>query len=362
MCNLSNIFLLNNKLTMVKIALITGITGQDGSYLAELLLKKEYSVYGIIRRHSSIHTERIDHIYSKLKLIYADMTDQTSLFNAFHKILDNEPNNFECFEVYNLAAQSHVKVSFDVPEYTAQTDAIGTLRLLEVIRQLELGDRIRFYQASTSELFGDVLETPQTEKTPFNPMSPYAVAKMYGYYIVKNYRDSYGIYACNGILFNHTSPRRGETFVEKKISLAVGKMIKNDDFSTPLILGNLNASRDIGYAGDYVEGMWHMLQQDKPDDFVLATGETMTVREMVEEAFKVGGLNITWVGEGVNEKGYYNDKVVVEVEPRYYRPAEVNFLLGDPKKAKEKLGWTPKNNMRETLNILFTSDIKIIHV
>lgn len=350
---------------MAKIALITGITGQDGSYLAELLLDKGYSVYGIIRRHSSIHTERIDHIYSRLKLIYGDVTDQTSLFNAFHKILDNEPKNFYRFEVYNLAAQSHVKVSFDVPEYTAQTDAIGTLRILEVIRQLELGDRIRFYQASTSELFGDVMETPQTEKTPFNPMSPYAVAKMYGYYIVKNYRDSYGIYACNGILFNHTSPRRGETFVEKKISLAVGKMMNNwnsnDNFET-LKLGNLNASRDIGYAADYVEGMWRMLQQDKPDDFVLATGETMTIREIVEEAFKISGLKIKWVGEGVDEKGYCDEKLVVEIDSRYYRPAEVNFLLGDPSKAKNELGWIPKHNMRQTLNILFGSDVTIFKV
>lgn len=344
-----------------KIALITGITGQDGSYLAELLLDKGYSVYGIIRRHSSIHTERIDHIYHRLKLIYGDMTDQTSLFNAFHKILDNEPNDFHRFEIYNLAAQSHVKVSFDVPEYTAQTDAVGTLRLLEVIRQLNLGDRIRFYQASTSELFGDVLETPQTEKTQFNPMSPYAVAKMYGFYIVKNYRDSYGIYACNGILFNHTSPRRGETFVEKKISLAVADIVRsidNDDVSKPLRLGNLNASRDIGYAADYVEGMWRMLQQDKPDDFVLATGETMTVREMVEEAFNTRSMKIEWSGKGLEEKAYYKDKVVVEIDPRYYRPAEVNFLLGDPTKAKEKLGWVPKRTMRQTLNILFRSDIK----
>lgn len=347
---------------MAKIALITGITGQDGSYLAELLLDKGYSVYGIIRRHSSIHTERIDHIYSKLKLFYGDMTDQTSLFNTFHKILENEPKDFERFEIYNLAAQSHVKVSFDVPEYTAQTDAIGTLRILEVIRQLNLGHRIRFYQASTSELFGDVLETPQTEKTPFNPMSPYAVAKMYGYYIVKNYRDSYGIYACNGILFNHTSPRRGETFVEKKISLAVGKMITTEDFTKPLKLGNLNACRDIGYAPDYVEGMWRMLQQDKPDDFVLATGETMTIREIVEEAFKVGGLQIDWVGEGVNEKGYCKGMLVVEVDARYYRPAEVNFLLGNAKKAEEKLCWKPKNNMRDTLNILFCSDSAIVNV
>jgi GDPmannose 4,6-dehydratase len=354
------------KMNSIKVAFITGITGQDGSYLAELLLNKGYHVYGLIRRHSSIHTERIDHIYEKLRLIYGDMTDQTSIFNAFHKILENEPKELiERFEVYNLAAQSHVKVSFDVPEYTAQTDAVGTLRLLEVIRQLDLGNKIRFYQASTSELFGDVLETPQTEKTPFNPQSPYAVAKMYSYYIVKNYRDSYGLFACNGILFNHTSPRRGETFVEKKISLAVGKMLRMivtepNAILEPLRLGNMDASRDIGYAVDYVEGMWRMLQQNTPDDFVLATGHTMTVREMVNEAFNIAGMDIEWRGTGINEKAYYNGQLIVEVSPKYYRPAEVNFLLGDATKAREKLGWEPKHTMKETLRILFNSDIKRI--
>lgn len=348
---------------MTKVALITGITGQDGSYLAEFLLMKGYHVYGIIRRHSSIHTERIDHIYNKLHLIYGDMTDQTSLFNAFHTILAREggKDSFERLEVYNLAAQSHVKVSFEVPEYTAQTDALGTLRLLEVIHQLNMGDKVRFYQASTSELFGDVLETPQTETTPFNPQSPYAVAKMYGFYIVKNYREREGgLYACNGILFNHTSPRRGETFVERKISIAVGKMMSrgldNCEKGDILRLGNMNASRDIGHARDYVEGMWMMLQRDKPDDFVLATGKTMTVREMVELAFEVHGKRIEWEGEGVDEKGYCEGKLVVEIDPKYYRPAEVNFLLGNAAKANTVLGWKPKMDMRETLRDVFVSD------
>jgi GDPmannose 4,6-dehydratase len=353
---------------MTRVALITGITGQDGSYLAEFLLMKGYHVYGIIRRHSSIHTERIDHIYDKVRLIYGDMTDQTSLFNAFHTILAREGGKdaFERLEVYNLAAQSHVKVSFDVPEYTAQTDALGTLRLLEVIHQLNMGDKVRFYQASTSELFGDVLETPQTETTPFNPQSPYAVAKMYGFYIVKNYRDREGgLYACNGILFNHTSPRRGETFVERKISIAVSKIVKilsrglYNHYKEKIVLrlGNMNASRDIGHARDYVEGMWMMLQQDKPEDFVLATGETMTVREMVELAFEVNGKKVEWEGEGVDEKGYCEGKLVVEIDPKYYRPSEVNFLLGDATKANTTLGWNPKMNMRETLRDVFVSDM-----
>lgn len=349
---------------MVRVALITGITGQDGSYLAELLLDKGYHVYGLVRRHSSIHTERIDHIYKRLRLIYGDMTDQTSLFNAFHTIIRNESgdnSDFERLEVYNLAAQSHVKVSFEVPEYTAQTDALGTLRLLEVIHQLNLGEKVRFYQASTSELFGEVLEIPQTETTPLNPKSPYAVAKMYAFYIVKNYREREGgLFACNGILFNHTSPRRGETFVERKISIAVSNMfahgIENCDNSNILRLGNINASRDIGHARDYVEGMWMMLQHDKPDDFVLATGETMTVREMVEIAFEVYGKRIEWRGEGVDEKGYCDDVLVVEIDQNYFRPAEVNFLLGDATKANEVLGWKPKMDMYATLRDVFENE------
>ena len=345
---------------MTRVALITGITGQDGSYLAELLLEKGYAVYGIIRRHSSIHTERIDHIFHKLNLIYGDVTDQTSLFNAFHNIINKEGEcNIERLEVYNLAAQSHVKVSFEVPEYTAQTDALGVLRLLEVIQQLKhsVKENVRFYQASTSELFGDVLEIPQTEDTPFNPQSPYAIAKLYGFHTVRNYRNSYGLYACNGILFNHTSPRRGETFVERKISIGVGELMTGKS-SNALRLGNLDAWRDIGHAKDYVEGMWRMLQQDKPCDYVLATGESMTVRDMVDLAFEHYGRKIRWEGSGVNEKGYIGDRLMVYVDSKYYRPSEVRFLQGDAARAKDEIGWEPKMNMRETLLDVFESDKK----
>ena len=345
---------------MTRVALITGITGQDGSYLAELLLEKGYVVYGIIRRHSSIHTERLDHIFYKLKLIYGDVTDQTSLFNAFHNIISKEgEEHIERLEVYNLAAQSHVKVSFEVPEYTAQTDALGVLRMLEVIHQLKYSvrEKVRFYQASTSELFGDVVETPQTEDTPFNPQSPYAIAKLYGFYTVRNYRDSYGLFACNGILFNHTSPRRGETFVERKISIGVGELMTGKS-SNVLRLGNLDACRDIGHAKDYVEGMWRMLQQDRPRDYVLATGETMTVREMVDLAFEHYGRTIRWEGTGVEEKGYLGDRLVVYVDPRYYRPSEVKFLQGHAAKARREIGWKPKMNMRESLLDVFENDKK----
>lgn len=349
---------------MVRVAFITGITGQDGSYLAELLLMKGYSVYGIIRRHSSIHTERLNHICDRLSLVYGDMTDQTSLFNAFHTLLSRERSQMERLEVYNLAAQSHVKVSFDVPENTAQTDAIGVLRLLEVIQQLDddVRHKVRFYQASTSELYGDVVESPQNENTQFNPQSPYAIAKLYGFHMVRLYRESYGIYACNGILFNHTSPRRGETFVERKISLGVGKIMMTEPScdTLPLRLGNLNASRDMGHARDYVEGMWLMLQQDKPDDFVLATGDVMTVREMVELAFDVYGKKIEWVGSGKDEKGYCDGKLVVSVDPKYYRPAEVIFLLGDASKARRVLGWMPRGDMQTTLRDVFEYDKKEI--
>ena len=345
---------------MTRVALITGITGQDGSYLAELLLEKGYIVYGIIRRHSSIYTERLDHIFHRLKLIYGDVTDQTSLFNAFHNIISKEgEENIERLEVYNLAAQSHVKVSFEVPEYTAQTDALGVLRILEVICQLKFSvrEKVRFYQASTSELFGDVVEIPQTEETPFNPQSPYAIAKLYGFYTVRNYRDSYGVYACNGILFNHTSPRRGETFVERKISIGVGELMTGKS-SNAMRLGNIDACRDIGHAKDYVEGMWRMLQQDRPRDYVLATGETMTVREMVDLAFEHYGSTIRWEGTGVEEKGYLGDRLVVYVDPRYYRPSEVRFLQGDASKAMREIGWEPKMNMRESLLDVFENDKK----
>lgn len=340
-----------------RIALITGITGQDGSYLAELLLEKNYIVYGLVRRHSSINTKRIDHLYDNenLKLVYGDMTDQTSLFNVFNTIYEeNRHNNFERLEVYNLAAQSHVKVSFEVPEYTGQTDAMGVLRLLEVIRHSQCRDRIRFYQASTSELFGEVLETPQTERTPFNPRSPYAAAKQYGYHIVKNYRESYGLFACNGILFNHTSPRRGETFVERKISIAVGKIAAG--VSDYFYLGNLNACRDIGHARDYVHGMWLMLQQETPKDYVLATGVTKSVREIVEAAFTVVGLSIVWEGEGVNEVGKIDGRTVVKVSSKYFRPAEVELLLGDASKAKHELGWEPITRFEDIISELVQHD------
>lgn len=341
-----------------KLALITGITGQDGSYLAELLLEKNYIVYGLVRRHSFINTNRIDHLYKNpnLKLVYGDMTDQTSLFNVFNTIFsENGADSFERLEVYNLAAQSHVKVSFEVPEYTGQTDALGVLRILEVIRHSQYREKIRFYQASTSELFGEVLETPQTEKTPFNPRSPYAVAKQYGYHIVNNYRESYGLFACNGILFNHTSPRRGETFVERKISIAVGKIVAG--VSDSFCLGNLNACRDIGHARDYVHGMWLMLQQEKPHDYVLATGVTKSVRDIVETAFNVVGLSIIWEGEGVNEVGKINGRVVVKVSSKYFRPAEVDSLLGDASKAKNELGWEPTISFDDIISELVQHDI-----
>lgn len=341
---------------MARIALITGITGQDGSYLSELLIEKNYIIYGIIRRHSSIHTERIDHIYSKINLIYGDMTDQTSLQNVFNTIITEQGRDFERLEVYNLAAQSHVKVSFEVPEYTGQVDALGTLRLLETILKTGLKDKIRFYQASTSELFGKVLETPQSETTPFNPQSPYAIAKLYSYWIVKNYRESYGLYACNGILFNHTSPRRGETFVCRKITLAVASIIagKQDYMS----LGNLNSQRDLGHAKDYVYGMWLMLQKTEPIDYVLSTGKTYSIRELIQMTFDVFGKKVEWQGSGLDEVGVIDGKIVVRVNPKYFRPAEVDLLLGDSTKARNELGWITKYSTEETLCEMVQSDMK----
>ena len=341
---------------MTFIALITGITGQDGSYLAELLIEKNYIVYGIIRRHSSIHTERIDHLFSKVKLIYGDMTDQTSLQNVLNTIITEKGRDFERLEVYNLAAQSHVKVSFEVPEYTGQVDALGTLRLLETIIKTGLKDKIRFYQASTSELFGKVLETPQCEMTPFNPQSPYAIAKLYGYWIVKNYRESYGMYACNGILFNHTSSRRGETFVCRKITLAVAAIIagKQEHMS----LGNLNSKRDLGHAKDYVYGMWLMLQAEKPIDYVLSTGSTFSIREIIQMSFDVFEKKIEWSGEGLDEIGSIDGKVVVRVHPKYFRPAEVELLLGNSEKVYNELGWFPKYSTAETLREMVLNDYK----
>eukprot|EP00732_Lithocolla_globosa_P005232 Lithocolla_globosa_v1_NODE_5280_length_1269_cov_11.476112.p1 type:complete len:362 gc:universal NODE_5280_length_1269_cov_11.476112:1203-118(-) len=346
------------KLEPEKVALLTGITGQDGSYLAEFLLEKGYDVHGIIRRSSSFNTARIEHLYhdrhvtgAKLTLHYGDMTDSTNLVNIMSKVKPTE--------IYNLAAQSHVQVSFDMADYTGQVDALGTLRLLDAIRTCDLTKTTRFYQASTSELYGKVVEVPQSETTPFYPRSPYGVAKLYGFWIVKNYREAYDMYACNGILFNHESPRRGQTFVTRKITRAVAKIHLGKQEC--LYLGNINAQRDWGHAKDYVKGMWMMLQQDKPDDFVLATGEMHSVREFVEKAFKVVDIDIVWEGEKEDEVG--KDKktgaVRVRVDPRYYRPTEVEQLLGNPKKAKEELGWDPCQTPFQTLvTEMVESDVK----
>ena len=343
---------------MMKKALITGITGQDGSYLAELLLKKGYEVHGLIRRSSSFNTQRIDHLYKdphernvNMLLHYGDMTDSTSLIRLLQEI---QPD-----EIYNLAAQSHVMVSFETPEYTSETVGVGTLKLLEAIRILGLQSKTKFYQASTSELFGKVQEIPQKETTPFYPRSPYAAAKLYAYWITVNYREAYGIFASNGILFNHESERRGETFVTKKITMAAGRIAVG--LQKKLFLGNLDSKRDWGYAPDYVKAMWMMLQQDKPDDFVIATGETHTVREFVELAFRNVGIEIEWQGEGVNEKGIKKgtNEVLIEIDPRYFRPTEVDFLLGDPTKAKEKLGWTPKVRFKELVNLMSDHDLEL---
>ena len=319
---------------MSKVALITGITGQDGSYLAELLLEKGYEVHGIVRRSSLINTHRIDHIYNQIKLHYGDLTDAMSITNL---IKDIEPD-----EIYNLGAQSHVKVSFEIPEYTAQVDGLGTLRVLEAVRLLGMEMKTRVYQASTSELYGEVQQTPQTETTPFYPRSPYGVAKLYGYWIVKNYRESYGIHASSGILFNHESPRRGETFVTRKITRGLSRISVGEQEC--LYLGNLNAKRDWGHAKDYVEAMWLMLQQDEPDDYVIATGEQYSVKDFVDKASPFFGFNIEWMGEGELEFGYdWNTKrKVISVDKKYFRPAEVESLLGDASNAKRKLGWEPK--------------------
>ena len=340
----------------MKYALITGITGQDGSYLAEMLLEKGYQVYGIIRRHSQINTQRIDHIYSKLKLIYGDMTDQSSIMNTFNIIEKN--NDIDLLEIYNLAAQSHVKISFDLPEYTAQVDAVGTLRLLETILKSNIKDKVRLYQASTSELYGTVLSIPQDETTPFNPQSPYAIAKIYSYWIIKNYKNSYNMFACNGILFNHTSPRRGETFVCRKITIAVAKIMTNKQ--DVIILGNLNAKRDLGHAKDYVNGMWLILQQEKPEDYVLSTNEYHSVREFVEKTFKIKGFDIIWKGEGVNEIGYDKNtgRELIFISEKYFRPAEVEELLGDSTKAREELGWKLKYSFDDLVNEMVEYDCK----
>ena len=318
----------------MKVALITGITGQDGSYLAELLLEKGYEVHGIIRRASLINTHRIDHIYDQIKLHYGDLTDSTNLVRVIQQV---QPN-----EIYNLGAQSHVKVSFEMPEYTGMVDGLGTLRILEAVRLLGMEKRTRIYQASTSEMFGKVQEIPQSETTPFYPRSPYGVAKVYGYWIVKNYRESYGLHASSGILFNHESPRRGETFVTRKITRGLSSISTGQQ--DVLYLGNLNAKRDWGHAKDFVEAMWLMLQQDEPDDYVIATGLQYSVREFVEKAAPYFGMSIAWEGEGIDEVGIdkLTKRTVIKVSPKYFRPAEVETLLGDATKAKQKLGWEPK--------------------
>ncbi len=338
--------------------MITGITGQDGSYLAELLLEKGYDVHGVIRRSSSFNTFRIDHLYNQPELLdkrfflhYGDLTDSSNLNRLVEKIRPHE--------IYNLGAQSHVQVSFEVPEYTAEVDAIGTLRFLDAIRETRLDTR--FYQASTSELFGLAQEVPQTEKTPFYPRSPYGAAKLYAYWITVNYREAYGLFASNGILFNHESERRGKTFVTRKISVAAAHIVHGSQ--EILLLGNLDARRDWGYAPEYVEGMWRILQADKPDDFVMATGETHTVREFVEEAFRVLGEEVVWEGTGVNEKGILksNGKQAVGIIPRYYRPTEVDLLIGDAAKAKKVLGWEPKVKFKELVKIMVEADFKKIN-
>lgn len=371
----------------MKLAFISGITGQDGSYLAELLIEKGYTIFGIVRRTSLLFSStRIDHIRDKINLEYGDMTDGSSLTNFICSIIQKYPD-FEVFEVYNLAAQSHVKISFEIPEYTTLVDAVGTLKILEAIRALPpyIVKRIRFYQAGTSEMYGDVLEKPQKESTPFNPQSPYACAKVYSHYLVKNYREGYGIFACNGILFNHESPRRGENFVTMKIVNGVKKIIEqeneytrqlqifnqgyhesishNDNYEEEKVknpdyvlkLGNIDSKRDWGHSKDYVYGMWLMLQQDKPDDFVLATGKTITVREFIERCFAKVGKEILWQGEGINEIGKEktSGKILVKIDEKYFRPCEVEFLLGDPSKAKTTLGWELNYDLDSLIDDMF---------
>lgn len=342
---------------MDKTALITGITGQDGAYLAEFLLNKGYIVHGIKRRSSSFNTERIDHLYKdphernvNFFMHYGDLTDSTNLIRI---IQETKPD-----EIYNLAAQSHVQVSFETPEYTANSDAVGTLRILEAIRILGLEENTKFYQASTSELYGKVQEIPQKETTPFYPRSPYAAAKLYAYWITTNYREAYNMFACNGILFNHESPIRGETFVTRKITMAIARIKKG--LQKKFYLGNLDAKRDWGFAGDYVEAMWLMLQQNEPDDFVIATGENHSVREFAELAFKEVGNEIIWQGEGINEVGMNSEtgEVLIEVDPRYFRPTEVDILLGDPSKAREKLGWKAKVQFRDLVKMMVAGEMK----
>jgi len=342
---------------MTKVAFVTGITGQDGSYLTELLLNKNYKVHGLIRRSSSINTNRIDHVFhnENLQLHYGDVTDSSCLNSIMSKIKNKYPL-MERFEVYNLAAQSHVKVSFEMPEYTADADAFGVLKLLESIRSNNLEDKVRYYQASTSELYGLVQEVPQRETTPFYPRSPYGVAKLYAYWIVKNYRESYNMFACNGILFNHESERRGHNFVTRKITLGLNKILKKE--TDRLVMGNIDAERDWGHAADYVEGMWRILQHDTPEDFVLATGEKHTVREFIEKTFALKDIHIQWKGEGVNEIGFDKNtgKEYIFIDSKYYRPAEVELLIGDATKAKQVLDWEPTTTFDELVEKMVQHD------
>jgi len=342
----------------MKKALITGVTGQDGAYLSEFLLKKGYEVHGIKRRVSNFNTQRIDHLYQDphiaekhFILHYGDLTDTSNLIRIIQEV---QPD-----EIYNLGAQSHVQVSFEIPEYTADADGIGTLRLLEAIRILGMEKKVRLYQASTSELFGKAQEIPQKETTPFYPRSPYAAAKLYAYWIVVNYREAYGMYACNGILFNHESPIRGETFVTRKITRAAARI--KHGLQDRLYMGNIDAKRDWGYAGDYVELMWLMLQQSEPDDYIMATGVTTTIRDFITMAFREVDIQVIWEGEGVNEKGKCakTGKVLIEIDPRYFRPSEVDLLIGDASKAMEKLGWKPKVQLPELIKMMITHDLKI---
>ena len=342
----------------MKKALITGITGQDGSYLAELLLDKKYEVHGIVRRSSSFNRGRIEHLYqnahpptNKIQLHYGDVTDSLALSRIMARVRPDE--------VYNLAAQSHVAVSFETPEYTGEVDALGALRLLDVIKLLDMKDTCRFYQASTSELFGNTTQVPQNESTPFQPRSPYGAAKLYAHWITINYREAYGLFACSGILFNHESPRRGENFVTRKVTLSIANILKGN--LDKLYLGNLDAKRDWGYARDYVEAMWLMLQQDDPEDYVIATGKQYSIRYLVEVAFKLCGIEIQWQGEGINEKGIdkATGRILVEIDSKYFRPAEVENLLGDASRAEKSLGWSPKTSFMELVRMMVEADLKL---
>jgi len=342
---------------MIKVALITGITGQDGSYLSELLLEKNYNVWGIIRRSSNINTNRIEHIFNRITLKYGDLTDSSNLLNILMEIKNKYTKDLDRLEIYNLGAMSHVKVSFDMPEYTCDVDGMGTLRLLEAIRTCGIQlDKIRFYQASTSEMFGKVVEIPQKETTPFYPRSPYGVAKLYSHWITKNYRESYGMFACSGILFNHESPRRGYNFVTRKITIALGNIIKGKQ--DKLVLGNINSLRDWGHAKDYVKGMWLMLQQNTPDDYILSTNEYHSVREFVEKSFALKGFDITWKGEGINEIGYdeKTGRELIFISDKYFRPAEVDELLGDSTKARTELNWTQEYSFDDLVREMVKQD------